>query len=83
MELKIGSLDSRDVGQINSYIEHYRNNKQYDYEQDTIGLIICHNTESEKITYALGGLEDKIFIATYKTKLPSEEEIKKALESTM
>lgn len=30
--------------------------------------------------YALDILEEKIFVARYKTKLPSEEEIKKKLK---
>jgi hypothetical protein len=31
------------------------------------------------VVYALGSLEEKIFVAEYKVKLPSETTIKKAL----
>jgi len=79
VDLKIGKLDSRDIGQMNKYIGYYRRNKQYEYEQDTIGLIICKKAGKEEIMYALDGLEEKIFVAKYKVKLPSEEKIKKAI----
>ncbi len=79
VDLKINKLDSRDVGQMNKYVNYYRKNRQYAHEKEAIGLIICNEAGREEILYALGGLEEKIFIATYKTKLPSEEKIKKAL----
>ncbi len=79
VDLKIGKLDSRDIGQMNKYIGYYRRHRQYTHEQDTIGLIICREAGREEVIYALDGLEEKIFIARYKVKLPSEAKIKKAL----
>jgi len=79
VDLKIGKLDSRDIGQMNKYISSYRNNKQYAYEADAIGLIICRELGHEEVIYALADLEEKIFIAKYKIKLPSEEKIKKIM----
>lgn len=81
VDLKIGKLDAKDVGQINKYINYYRTNNQYKHEQDTIGLIICKEADSEEVRYALGGLEEKIFIAKYKVKLPSEKKIKKIIHN--
>ena len=80
VDLKIGKLNSRDIGQMNKYVGYYRRNKQYEHEKDTIGLIICRDAGREEIIYALDGLEKKIFIAQYKIKLPSEEKIKQALK---
>jgi len=65
VDLKIGKLDSRDIGQMNKYIGYYRRYKQYAHEQDTIGLIICREAGREEVVYALDGLEEKIFIAKY------------------
>jgi predicted nuclease of restriction endonuclease-like (RecB) superfamily len=80
VELKIGKFNSQDVGQINKYIGYYRKNKQFEHERDTIGLIICQEADHEEVVYALDGLEDKIFVAQYKAKLPSEQKIKKILQ---
>ncbi len=80
VDLKIGKLDSGDIGQMNKYIGYYRLNRQYEHEKDTIGLVICREAGKEEVTYALDGLEEKIFIAKYKVKLPSEDKIKKAIK---
>ena len=79
IDFKIGKLDSRDIGQMNKYVSYYRQNKQYTYEQDSIGLIICREADSEEVVYALADLEQKIFFAKYKIKLPSEDKIKKII----
>lgn len=80
VDLKSAKLDSRDIGQMNKYIGYYRDNKQYTFEKEAIGLIICKELGKEEVVYALNGLEEKIFVAVYKTKLPSKERIKKAIK---
>ncbi len=44
-----------------------------------IGLVICQSAGREEVRYALGGLEEKVFVAEYRVKLPSETEIVEAL----
>jgi len=80
VELKTRKLDARDVGQMNKYVNYFRINRQYEHEKETIGLIICSEAGIEEAQYALGGLEEKIFIATYQPKLPTIEQLKKAVK---
>ncbi len=80
VELKTRKLDARDVGQMNKYVSYFRINRQYEHEKETIGLIICSEAGIEEVQYALGGLEEKIFIATYQPKLPTIEQLKNALK---
>lgn len=81
VELKTRKLDARDIGQMNKYVNYFRNNRQYEHEKDAIGLIICSEAGIEEAQYALGGLEEKIFIATYKSKLPTIEQLEKAVKN--
>jgi len=80
VELKTRKLDARDIGQMNKYVNYFRTNRQYEHEKETIGLIICSEAGIEEAQYALGGLEEKIFIATYQPKLPTIEQLKKAVK---
>ena len=80
VELKTRKLDARDVGQMNKYVNYFRINRQYEHEKETIGLIICSEAGIEEAQYALCGLEEKIFIATYQPKLPTIEQLKKAVK---
>ena len=79
VDLKIGKITSEDIGQMNKYVGYYQKNRQYEHEKDTIGLIIGKEAGKEEIEYALNKLEKQIFIATYKTKLPSKKQIQEAV----
>jgi predicted nuclease of restriction endonuclease-like (RecB) superfamily len=79
-DLKLDAFQDRDVGQMNKYVSYYRERvSRYAWEKLPIGLIICARAGQEEVRYALGGLEEKIFVAEYRVKLPSEDDIKKGL----
>ncbi|NQU17917.1 MAG: DUF1016 family protein [Candidatus Saganbacteria bacterium] len=80
VELKIGRFRSEYVGQINKYLNYYRENKKYPWEKDPIGLIVCRNKGKEEAHYALGNITNHIFVAEYRTKLPSAGDILKKLK---
>ncbi len=76
VDLKVGPFEDRYVGQMNKYVNYYRERvPAYPWEKPAIGLIICASAGREEVRYALGGLEEKIFVAEYRRKLPSEAEI--------
>lgn len=76
VDLKVGAFEDRYVGQMNKYVNYYRERvAAYAWEKPAIGLIICASAGREEVRYALGGLEEKIFVAEYRRKLPSEAEI--------
>lgn len=79
VDLKIGRFTSSDVGQMNKYLNYYKENNKHEWERNPVGLIVCKEKDKEEVHYALGGITNKIFVAEYKTKLPSEEEIKQRL----
>ena len=75
VDLKIGRFKGEYVGQMNKYLNFYRENKMYSWEKDPIGLIICAEKGKEEAHYALGSLTNHIFIGEYKIKLPNERQI--------
>ncbi len=79
IDLKTGKFKADYVGQMNKYLNYYKEHRKYKWELDPIGLIICEYKGEEEVHYALGSLSNKIFVAEYKAKLPQEEEIKKRL----
>jgi predicted nuclease of restriction endonuclease-like (RecB) superfamily len=76
VELKVGAMKARDVGQLNSYVNWYAEHvPRYPWEQLPIGLLICQSAGTDEVRYALGGLEHRIFVAQYQVRLPKEQEI--------
>ena len=80
VDLKRGKFKAEYAGQMNKYLNYYRENKKYPWEKDPIGLIICENKGREEVHYALGGLEKRIFVAEYRIKLPTERQIREKLK---
>jgi len=79
VELKTEKFRREFVAQINQYLTYIREHDKLEGERDPIGLIICKEKDEEEVHYALGRLKKEIFVAEYKTKLPSEQEIKSKL----
>ena len=79
VEIKTEKFKHSHVSQMYSYLNWYKENKLQEGQRSPIGLIICKTKEEETVHYALGDLKKEIFVAQYKTKLPSEQEIKSKL----
>jgi len=69
----------KDTYNFDSYLNWYKEHKWQEGQRQPIGLIICKTKDEETVHYALGDLKREIFVAEYKVKLPSEEEIKRYL----
>ncbi|MBR9683316.1 DUF1016 domain-containing protein [Candidatus Woesearchaeota archaeon] len=76
IEMKTEPFKHSHVSQMYSYLNWYKQNKQQKGQKAPIGLIICKTKDEETVHYALGDLKKEIFIADYKTKLPSKEQLK-------
>jgi len=80
-DLKLGPFKDAYVGQMNKYVSYYRERvPRHDWEKPTIGLIVCETAGRDEVRYALAGLEEKIFVAEYQVRLPTETRIKERLE---
>lgn len=81
IDLKSGELNHSDVGQMNFYLNYFRDNEKTEKENDPIGLILCAKKDDVFAKYVLGGLNNKVFTSKYKLTLPSEKEIRFKLKS--
>ena len=78
VELKARALTHGDTEQVTKYLTYFQETKMQG-DRDPIALIICKSHDKIDVYYSAGKNRDDIFVAEYKVKLPSAEEIKKAL----
>ncbi len=78
VDLKARALVPGDIEQITKYLTYFRESK-IEGDRDPVALIICKSHDKIDVYYSAGKNRDDIFVAEYKVKLPSEEEIKNAL----
>lgn len=81
IDLKTGELDHADIGQMNFYLNYFKENEKQKDENDPIGLVLCAKKDDIFAKYILGGLSNKVFASKYKLALPSERELKLKLKS--
>lgn len=81
IDLKTGELEHADVGQMNFYLNYFKENEKAEDENDPIGLILCAKKDDIFARYVLGGLSNKVFASKYKLALPSERELRLKLKS--
>ena len=81
IDLKTGELDHSDIGQMNFYLNYFKENEKAEGENDPIGLILSAKKDDILAKYILGGLSNKVFASKYKLALPSEKELRLKLKS--
>jgi predicted nuclease of restriction endonuclease-like (RecB) superfamily len=82
VDLKLGHFSHADAGQMHLYLNYAREHWTVPGENPPVGLILCATKEDSVVRYALEGLPNKVLAAEYRTTLPDERVIAKALVET-
>ena len=80
IDLKLGKLTHQDVGQMDTYVRLYDEQKKSDDDNPTIGLVLCSEKSEAVVKYSVLADKQQLFAAKYKAYLPTEEELKRELE---
>ena len=75
IDLKIGKLTHRDMGQMQMYVNFYDRDVRTDDENQTIGIILCRDKKEPIARYTLPEDNTQIFASKYKLYLPTEDEL--------
>lgn len=81
VDLKVGRFDHADAGQMNLYLNYFKENEMAPGDNPPIGIILCAQKNETLVKYATGGLSQKLFVGKYLLQLPSEEELRKLIEA--
>lgn len=93
VELKAGSFDPRDAGQMNFYLSAVDAILKTPQDNSSIGLLLCKDKKGLKVEYALQSIRKPIGVASYEVRileklpkelkgsLPTIEEIEAELEN--
>jgi predicted nuclease of restriction endonuclease-like (RecB) superfamily len=81
IDLKIGKLTHQDIGQMQLYTNFYTRELLEEWENPTIGILLCADKNDAVVRYTLPENEKQIFAANYKLYLPTEAEIAAEIKS--
>jgi len=80
IDLKIRKFVHIDAGQMNFYLNYYRENEMYDGDDLPIGILLCTDKDEATVKYAIGNIDNKVFVSRYKVALPSEKELEQFIK---
>ncbi len=80
VDLKLGEFTHADAGQMNMYLNYYKDNETNEGDNIPVGIILCANKNENLVKYATTGLAQKVFVNKYMINLPNEEDLRKIIE---
>ena len=81
VDLKLGAFSHADAGQMNVYLNYYRENEMSDGDNPPVGLILCAQHNDTLVRYATAGLSEQLFVSRYRVNLPSEAELQQLVRA--
>ncbi len=79
IDLKIGKLTHKDIGQMDFYVRYAEDNMKVEGDNPTIGLILCSEKNDTIVKYSVLNENKRMFASRYKLYLPTEEELAREL----
>lgn len=84
IEIKTAKLTHQDIGQLQMYVNYYDRNEKQDYENPTIGILLCTDKNDAVVKITLPENNNTIIASKYQLYLPTEQqlldEVKKEIE---
>ena len=81
VDLKTSKITHRDIGQMDMYVRMYDEFKKKDWENPTLGIILCSETDEDVAHYSILNGNEQLFATKYMTYLPSKEELRAEIEA--
>jgi predicted nuclease of restriction endonuclease-like (RecB) superfamily len=83
-EIKTAKLSHQDIGQLQMYVNYYDRYEKQDYENPSIGILLCADKNDAMVKITLPENNTTIIASKYQLYLPTEkqliEEVKKEIE---
>ncbi len=81
IDLKTERITHQDVGQMDMYIRMYDELKKSPDDNPTLGIVLCSETDEDIARYSVLHDNEQLFASKYKLYLPTEEELRKEIET--
>lgn len=73
IDLKTKKVKHQDIGQMNLYLNYFKEEENTEGDGEPIGIIIAKDKHEFLVKYATGGLSNKIFVSKYQLYLPDQK----------
>ena len=82
IDLMLGKFKHEYAGAMNFYLNYLNKEETYREENPPIGLLLCSEKNETHVEYAIGGMENQVFVSKYQLHLPTTEELEEMIQKT-
>jgi len=79
IDLKRGMVRHEDIGQMNLYLNYFRNEVCTEGDTEPIGIVLGAYKDELTVEYALQGITNQLFVTKYQLYLPDKETLQRQL----
>lgn len=72
-DLKINAANHQDVGQMNMYLNYFKEEENMIDDNPPIGVVLAADKDEILVEYATGSISNKLFVAKYQLYLPDKK----------
>lgn len=83
IDLKRGEIQHEDIGQMNFYLNYFRNEVCTEGDNEPIGIVLGANADKLTMEYAMEGISNQLFVSRYQLYLPDRESLERELKILM
>ena len=83
IDLKIGKVSHNDIGQMNMYLNYFKEEENSPDDNEPMGIILSAEKNHFLVKYALGGISNKLFVSKYQLYLPDKKELENRLREVL
>lgn len=83
VELKIGEFEHGDIGQLNTYLNYYKEEISEKSDNAPVGILLVTDKNNTLVKYATAGMDENLFIQQYLIQLPSKEQLEKYIDNEL
>ena len=75
IDLKRGEVQHEDIGQMNFYLNYYREEMNTEGDTEPIGIVLGAYQDRLVMQYALQNISNQVFVSRYQLYLPDREQL--------
>lgn len=75
IDLKRGEVQHEDIGQMNFYLNYYREEMNTEGDTEPIGIVLGAYQDKLVMQYALQNISSQVFVSRYQLYLPNREQL--------
>jgi len=83
VELKLGEFEHGDIGQLNTYINYFKDEICESDDNHPIGILLVAQKDRTLVKYATAGMDKNLFVQQYMLKLPNINLLKQYIEKEL